>query len=55
MEFNPDRVRRISSEILIALERLEEQQRLPKERFLSDPHMIGSAVIGNRTKKQGDR
>lgn len=43
MEFNPDRVRRISSEILIALERLEELQRLPKERFLSDPHMIGSA------------
>ena len=43
MEFNPDRVRKISSEILIALERLEELRRLPKERFLSDPHMIGSA------------
>ncbi len=43
MEFNPDKVRKITSEILIALERLGELQRLPKEDFFSDPHKLGSA------------
>ena len=43
MEFNPDKVRKITSEILLSLERLEELQRLPKDLFLSDPHKIGSA------------
>ncbi|MCK9419491.1 MAG: DUF86 domain-containing protein [Nitrospirae bacterium] len=43
MEFNQDKVRKIVSEILTALERLEELKHLPKEAFLSDPHKIGSA------------
>ena len=43
MEFNSDKVRKITSEILIAVERLEELQRLPREQFLSDPHRLGSA------------
>ncbi len=43
MEFNPDKVRKITSEILLSLERLEELQRLPKDLFLKDPHKIGSA------------
>jgi len=43
VEFNPDKVRKITSEILLSLERLEELQRLPKDLFLSDPHKIGSA------------
>jgi uncharacterized protein YutE (UPF0331/DUF86 family) len=43
LEFNPDKVRTIVSEINGALERLEELKGLPKETFLSDPHKIGSA------------
>ena len=43
MEFNQDKVRKITSEILSALERLEELKGLTKEIFLADPHKIGSA------------
>lgn len=43
MEFNQDKIRKITSEILTALERLEEIKKLSKDIFLSDPHKIGSA------------
>lgn len=43
MEFNQDKVRKITSEILTALERLNGLKRLAKKEFLSDPHKIGSA------------
>lgn len=43
MKFNGDKVRKITSEILTSLERLEELKGLPKDVFLSDPHKIGSA------------
>jgi uncharacterized protein YutE (UPF0331/DUF86 family) len=41
--YNPDKVRKITSEILGSLERLEELKNLPMNEFLSDPHKIGSA------------
>lgn len=43
MEFNPDKVRRITSEIMTALELLEELKSMSKEEFFSDTHKIGSA------------
>lgn len=43
MEFNQDKIRKITSEILASLERLEEIQSLSKDAFLSEPHKIGSA------------
>lgn len=43
MQFNPDKVRKISSEILGALERLEELRQLSHEAFTADPHKVGSA------------
>lgn len=43
MEYNPDKVRKITSEILTALERLEDLQKLTKTEFIADPHKIGSA------------
>lgn len=43
MEFNQDKIRKITSEILTSLERLEEIKKLPKDAFLSEPHKIGSA------------
>lgn len=43
LKFNRDKVRKITSEVLTSLERLEELKRLPKDVFLSDPHKIGSA------------
>lgn len=43
MEFNEDKVRKITSEILGAFERLKELKRLSKKEFLADPHKIGSA------------
>ena len=43
MEFNQDKVRKLTSEILIMLERLEDLKKLTLEDFLSDPHKIGSA------------
>lgn len=43
MEFNADKLRKITSEIHSSLERLEELQRLSRDAFLSDPHKISSA------------
>lgn len=43
MEFNQDKIRKITSEILASLERLEEIQSLSKDAFLSETHKIGSA------------
>ncbi len=43
MEFNPDKVRKITSEIHSSLERLEELKRLSKDAFIADPHKISSA------------
>jgi uncharacterized protein YutE (UPF0331/DUF86 family) len=43
LEFNQDKVRKITSEILRSLERLGELKSLPQDVFLSDHHKIGSA------------
>ena len=43
LEFNQDKIRKITSEILAALSRLEELKSLPKADFLRDQHKIGSA------------
>ncbi len=43
MEYDRDRVRKITSEMLGALERLEELRRLPEAEFLADPHKVSSA------------
>jgi uncharacterized protein YutE (UPF0331/DUF86 family) len=43
LEFNPDKVRKITSEIFISLERLEDLKALSEADFLSDRHKIGSA------------
>lgn len=43
MDYNPDKVRKISSEILTALSHLQELALLPEDQFLSDPHKISSA------------
>lgn len=43
MEYNPDKVRKLTSEVLAALERLEDLGRLPEAEFIADPHKVGSA------------
>ena len=43
MEFNPDKVRKITSEMLASMGMLEELGRLPEDEFLSDKHKIASA------------
>jgi uncharacterized protein YutE (UPF0331/DUF86 family) len=43
LEFNSDKVRKITSEILLALERLEDLKKLTEKEFTADPHKIGSA------------
>ena len=43
MEFNPDKVGKITSEMFSAIGMLEELGRLPEEEFLSDKHKIASA------------
>lgn len=43
MDYNPDTVRKLSSEISSALAFLEELALLPEDQFLSDPHIISSA------------
>lgn len=43
MDYNPDKVRKLTSEILTALERLEDLRKLDASSFLSDPHKVGSA------------
>ena len=43
LEFNSDKVRKITSEILSALGRLEDLGKLTEAEFTADPHKIGSA------------
>ena len=43
MVFNADKVRKVASEMLAALERLEELSRLSEQEFTADPHMVSSA------------
>jgi len=43
LEFNKDKVIKITSEISASVRRLEELQGLPKDLFLADPHKVGSA------------
>jgi uncharacterized protein YutE (UPF0331/DUF86 family) len=43
LEFNRDKVTKITSEIVGSLKRLDELRNLPQDNFLSDPHKIGSA------------
>lgn len=43
MEYNPDKVRKLSSEILTAHRWLEDLKHLSKDDFLRDPHKIASA------------
>jgi len=43
LELNQDKVRKITSEILLSLERLEDLKALPEADFLTDQHRGGSA------------
>ena len=43
MEFNEDKVRKITSEIIASVANLEDLQNLPEEAFMADAHKIGSA------------
>ena len=43
LKFNQDKIRKLTSEILVAIGRLEDLKKLSKEDFLSDSHKIGSA------------
>jgi len=43
LKFDPDKVRKMTSEVLTALERIEDLQRLPEAEFIADPHKVGSA------------
>jgi uncharacterized protein YutE (UPF0331/DUF86 family) len=43
LQYNTDKVRKISSEIIVSLMRLGELSALEKSVFLADPHKIGSA------------
>ena len=43
MEFNSDKVRKITSEMLASIGMLEDLGRLPENEFLSDKHKIASA------------
>ena len=43
MEFNEDKVRKITSEIVAVIDRLEDLRNLSEEVFIADAHKIGSA------------
>lgn len=43
MEFDEEKITKLSSELFNALRRLKELADLPKDEFLSNPHFIGSA------------
>lgn len=43
MTFNRDKVLKLASELTHAVARLQELAAVPKEKFLSDPHLIASA------------
>lgn len=43
VSFDEEKITTLSSEMFHALKRLRELARLPKEDFITDPHMIASA------------
>ena len=43
VRFDEDTIRRLSSELVSALDRLRELAVLPQDAFLADPHKIASA------------
>lgn len=43
MEFNADKIRKITSEILSAIANLEDLQKFSEQDFLADAHKMGSA------------
>jgi len=43
LKFNKDKIRKLVSEILSALDRLEDLKKISVEEFFSDQHKIGSA------------
>jgi uncharacterized protein YutE (UPF0331/DUF86 family) len=43
VEYNEDKVRKITSEILAAINNLEDLQKLSEKDFMADAHKIGSA------------
>jgi uncharacterized protein YutE (UPF0331/DUF86 family) len=43
VKFNPDKVRKIISEMVAAIQRIEDLKRLTPEEFIADPHKVGSA------------
>ena len=43
MNFNPDKIRKITSEINLAMSSLEELQGLTEQAFITDNHKVGSA------------
>ncbi len=43
LKFNRDKIRKITSEILASLERLDDLKTLSLDDFISDTHKIGSA------------
>lgn len=43
MNFNPDKIRKITSEINLAMSSLEELQGLTEQEFITDNHKVGSA------------
>ncbi len=42
MVLNQDKVRKVASEMLGALERLEKLRKLPEKQFMADPHKVAS-------------
>ena len=45
LKFNQDKVGKLTSEILAAVERLEDLKKLSKENFLSDPQEAGGQAF----------
>lgn len=43
LKFNRDKIRKVTSEILAALERLEDLKKFSADDFLSESHKIGGA------------
>jgi len=43
LQYNPDKIAKITSEITLCLTRLEELGKLDESSFIADPHKIGSA------------
>jgi uncharacterized protein YutE (UPF0331/DUF86 family) len=43
VEFNEDKVRKITSQIVAAIDRLEDLRKLSEQELLADAHKIGSA------------